>query len=169
MANLLQDLRYALRMLWRSRGFTAVAVLTLAAGVGLNTTLFTAVNAIALRPLPVKDGAKLHRVERWFQSGNVGDVQYGFSYAEHQNYREHTRTFSDLIALSWPTRTTVVLPGAQNDEVQPARAAFAQLVSDNYFAELGAPLRAGRPLLQDDFRANAAPVVVLSAGFWKRA
>src|SRR5438874_12464994 len=70
-----QDLRYALRLLRRSPGFTVTAVLTLAVGIGVNTTIFTAVDAVALHPLPVNGGDRLVRMERWLASGARGDVQ----------------------------------------------------------------------------------------------
>jgi predicted permease len=169
MASFLQDLRYALRMLWKSPGFTAVAIVTLAVGVGLNTTLFTAVNAVALRPLPVRNGAQLHRLERWFQSGSLGDIQYAYSYMEFQHYRQNMKTFGDVMAVSWPMRRPLALPSEQKDHFREAKPAFTQLVSDNYFKELGAEMAVGRPLVADDYRPDAPPVVVLSYLYWQRA
>src|SRR5262249_28660630 len=71
-----QDLRYAARLLRRAPGFTLAAVLTLAVGIGVNTTVFTALDAVAFHPLPVKDGDRLVRLERWFTSEARGDIQF---------------------------------------------------------------------------------------------
>ena len=75
MSTLLQDLRYGLRMLATNPGFTAVAVVTLALGIGVNTALFTAYNAVALKLLPVEEPDRVVRVTRWFESGFAGDIQ----------------------------------------------------------------------------------------------
>ncbi len=76
MESLWQDARYAVRILGRNRGFTLLAVLTIAVGIGVNTTVFTVVNAVAFKPLPVRNGDRLVRIKRWFDSGARGDVQY---------------------------------------------------------------------------------------------
>jgi len=77
-----QDLRFGVRQLRSNPGFTAVAVATLALGIGVNTALFSAYNAVALKPWPVADPERVVRLERWFESRNLGDVQYAFSYPE---------------------------------------------------------------------------------------
>src|SRR5579871_2573553 len=84
----LQDLRHAGRGLSRSPGFTLVAIITIALGVGVNTTLFTAYNAVALKPLPVADANRVVRLRRTLQSGFIGDSQYVFSYPEYRNLRD---------------------------------------------------------------------------------
>src|SRR5205814_1252036 len=111
MSTLLQDLRYGLRMLAKNPGFTAVAVLTLALGIGLNTTLFTAFDAVVLKPLPVRDANRLARLVRTLARGFVGDVQYAFSYPEYIYYRKHNRSFSGLIAANWPVKVIARMPG----------------------------------------------------------
>src|SRR5262245_27315447 len=78
--QLWRDARYAARTLRKSPGFTLVAVLTLALGIGLNTALFTAFDAVALRPLPVAEPESVVRVERWFESGARGNIQLYFSH-----------------------------------------------------------------------------------------
>src|SRR5690242_12988411 len=98
MGDLLQDLRYGMRTLLRNPGFTLVAVLTLALGIGVNTTLFTAYNAVALKSLPVPDAGRVVRLKRWFQSGFMGDSQFGYAYDEYRDFRDHSRSFTDLVA-----------------------------------------------------------------------
>jgi predicted permease len=171
--RLWQDLRYALRMLRKNPGFTVVAVLTLALGIGVNTTLFTAYNAVALKPLPVSEGASLVRVERWFTSGSQGEGQYAFSYPEYVYYNQHNTVFSALMAASWPVRVLAALPRIAKGESSAfgeAERATAQLVSTDYFADLGVRPIAGRTFLpEEDGPPGAHPVIVLSYPFWRRA
>lgn len=157
-----RDLRYAWRVLAKSPAFTAVAVTTLALGIGVNTTLFTAFNAVALKPLPVKDSGRVVRFERWFENGSQGNGQYMFSYPEYTYYRDHARTFSALIAASWPVRAFAELPdGPETVQVQ--------LVSENYFAGLGVSAALGRTFLPEENRTPGAnPLIVLSYPFWRR-
>src|SRR5262249_33677995 len=102
--HLLQDVRFGLRMLAKSPAFTAVAVLTLSFGIRLNTTLFSVVNAVALKPVPVRDSGRIVRLERWFATnvyGLHGENQYAFSCAEFRYFKEHNRAFSSLIAAGF--------------------------------------------------------------------
>jgi predicted permease len=154
-----KDLRYASRMLLKNPGFTLVATVTLALGIGVNTTLFTAFNAVALKPLPVRNSETVVRVERWFESGSHGDGQYAFSYPEYQYVDEHNRVFSSLVAVSWPIRLPVILPAS------PPEPAHGQLVSPNYFSDFGVDAVLGRTFLPEETRA---PVMVLSYPFWQR-
>src|SRR5262249_7863411 len=127
----------------RSPGFTLVAVITLALGIGVNTTLFTAFDAVALKPLPVSDPARVVRIERWFESGNHGDVQYAFSYPEYVYCRDHNDVFASLVAATWPLRLFAALPRVPGGEAGEPEQAHGQLVSANYFADLGVAARLG--------------------------
>lgn len=163
-----QDLRYAWRTLSRNPGFALVAVATLAAGIGVNTTLFTAYDSVALKPLPVSHPEHVVRLERWFKNGWIGDMQYGFSWPEYQYCREHQDAFSDLVATSWPVRVLAQLPGdrarTQLKKLQ------GQLVSGNYFKSFGVAARLGRTFGPDDAGVSGSnPVIVLSHPFWLRA
>ena len=154
-----QDLNHALRTLARNPGFALVSVLTLALGIGVNTTLFSAYNALALKPLPVADPREVVRVKRWFQSGARGDVQFAFSYPEYLYARDHSTQFASIVAASWP----FPVPSAASERLQ------GQLVSLNYFTALGIPMRLGRGFVEsEDGAAAATPVVVLSYAFWQR-
>ena len=170
--TLLQDVRYGVRTLCKSPGFTLVAVLTLALGIGVNTTLFMAFNSIALKPLPVGGPDTVVRIERWFQSGSSGTDQYAFSYPEYAFYRDHNSVFSSVVAASWPFRIFAALP--ETDAAKSARLgepekATAQLVSANYFSALGISAVAGRTFLpEEDQPPGGHPVVVLSHPFWQR-
>jgi macrolide transport system ATP-binding/permease protein len=162
----LRDLRYAARMLRKSPGFTSVAILTLALGIGVNTTFFTAFDAVALKPLPVKDPGSVVRVERWFASGSLGNGQYLFSYPEYLDYRDHNRVFSNLIAASWLFSALGELP-SENRAI-PTGKLTGQLVSDNYFSDLGVTPMLGRTFLPEENRTPGThPVVVLSYPFWR--
>ena len=160
--TLYQDLRYAARTLRKSPGFTLVAMLTLALGIGVNTTLFTAFDAVALKPLPVKDPDGVVRVERWFASGSLGDGQYFFSFPEYLYYRDHSRAWSSLVAASWHVPVIARLtPSGAPETLQ------GELVSDNYFSGLGVDAMLGRTFLREENRSGANSVVVLSYPFWR--
>jgi macrolide transport system ATP-binding/permease protein len=151
----LQDLRYALRACRRSPGFTALAVLTLGLGIGVNTAVFALFDAVALRGLSVRDGDHLVRLERTLLGGGRGDIQYAFSYDEYLEYRDHSRSLTGVIAASWPVRVT-----------QGDRLLDGQIVSGNYFTELAGGARAGRLLVEDDDRTGRL-VAVLSHRAWQ--
>jgi macrolide transport system ATP-binding/permease protein len=168
------DLRFGLRMLAKTPIFTVVAVLTLGFGIGLNTTLFSVFNAVALKPVPVRNSTKIVRLERWFRNNMHGDSQYAFSYQEFRYFAEQNRVFSGLIATSFPLRVAASLP------LDPAAArvskgllgspenAIVQLVSENYFAELGVLPALGRGFRPEKGEvAGADPVVVLSHPYWR--
>ncbi|PYK94974.1 MAG: hypothetical protein DME36_03565 [Verrucomicrobia bacterium] len=168
------DVRYGLRMLAKSPIFTVVAVLTLAFGIGLNTTLFSVVNAVALKPIPVRDSGRIVRLERWFANNLHGDSQYAFSYEEFRYFAKQNRVFSSLIATSFPLRVTASLPldpaaaRLAKTLIGPLENATAQMVSANYFAELGAAPALGRGFRADEGEiAGADPVVVLSYPYWQ--
>ncbi|HKF48734.1 MAG TPA: ABC transporter permease [Terracidiphilus sp.] len=162
----LQDLRHACRALLRSPGFTLVAIATLALGVGVNTTLFTAYNAVALKPLPVADAGRVVRLERLFESRSSGDFQYAFSYPEYENLRDHESNFASTVATSWPIRLLVSPDGQRSSAPISAQG---QLVSGNYFGGLGIGAAIGRVFGPDEDRAPGAnPVAVLSHAFWQR-
>ncbi|HEY6464603.1 MAG TPA: ABC transporter permease [Candidatus Acidoferrales bacterium] len=163
--TLARDLDYAFRMLRKNPGFTAVAILTLALGIGTNTTLFNAYNAIALKPLPVSDPGTVVRFERWFRSGGIGDSQYGFSYPEFAYVRDHQKDFSALVAASWN-----LLPseGLLSGSTVPARM-VGQLVSANYFSAFGIRPLLGRPFAaNEDQTPGGNAVIVISYPFWRR-
>ena len=166
--HLRQDLRHASRALIRTPGFTAVAVITLALGIGLNTTLFSAYNAVALKPLPVADPGRVVRLERWFKSRAQGDVQYAFSYPEYAYSRDHQDVFTDMVAASWPIRALASVSDAGGHGRGTLQTLSGQIVSGNYFTGLGINARLGRTIgLSDDGAPGANPVVVLSHAFWQ--
>src|SRR5579859_4500903 len=162
-----QDLRHAWRTFGRNPGFMLVAVATLAVGIGVNTTLFTAYDAIALKPLPIADPGRVVRLERWFTHGWLGDMQYGFSWPEYLYYREHQDAFSDVVATSWPVRALAQLPGNQTGA--QLKALQGQMVSGNYFRSFGVEAGVGRTFGPDEERVpGRSPVIVLSYSFWQR-
>lgn len=170
----LQDLRYAVRVLKKSPVFTTVAVLTLGFGIGLNTTLFSVVDVVALKPVPVRDSSRIVRLERWFVSNARGDIQYRFSYAEFRHIAEHNRVLSTVIATSFPLRAAASLPldaaatSVTKALLGPPENAVVQMVSANYFSELGVSPALGRVFRRDeDAVAGADPIVVLSYPYWQ--
>jgi predicted permease len=166
MPTLLQDLRYAWRLLAKSPGFTAAAIVTLALGIGANTAIFTLLNALLLRPLPVRDPAGLWLVGRGRNCCVNGGVQTRFDlfpYPLYAEVRQQPDLFSDVAAFT-PANSIVRFRVGGT----PAASAQGKLVSANYFSVLGV-----RPLLGRGFRTDEEstpqPVVVMSYRFWKRA
>ena len=139
MNGLLQDIRYALRQLRKSPGFTTVAVLTLALGMGANTGIFTLVNAVLLKSLPVRHPEQLYLVtQNEWQPANSR-----FSYPTFRDARAVMPRGSELAAASWPARFYASFGG------QPEMVT-GQLVSGNYFETLATPILAGRGFLATD-------------------
>ncbi len=104
------DVLFGLRMLAKIPIFTVVAVLTLGFGMGLNSTLFSVVNAVALKPVAVRNSRQIVRLERWFANNMQGESQYAFSYEEFRYFAEQNSVFSSLIATSFPLRVAASLP-----------------------------------------------------------
>ena len=145
METLLTDLRYGLRSLIKQPGFTAVAVLSIALGIGVNTTIFSFVNAALFRPLPFAEPDRLVRV--W--DGMAA------SYPDYVAYRDETRVFSGLAAYAQRSMSLVV-----NGESERINGEF---VSGNYFDVLKANPALGRGFLaEEDRAAGTNPVVVIS-------
>lgn len=161
-SDLLQDLRYAARMLRKSPGFTIVAALTLALGIGANTAVFTVVNTFLLNPLPVAKISELVAVNMVGAKKNArsGDVQL-MSFLNLKDVQERERSFSSLVGHSSPMAVTMT------DRNSPHRV-FMELVSANYFDTLGIHPFMGRFFsAAEDSTPGAAPVVVLGYGAWQ--
>jgi putative ABC transport system permease protein len=155
--NLIKDLRYALRRIGQNPVFTIAAVVTIALGIGVNTALFSVYNEIALRPLPVSDPDHVVRIERWFENGSRGDLQYQFSFGEYLSARS-SNAFTGVVAAS---QLTPVI--AESGKLQ------AQLVSADYFEVLGINAESGRTFRPEEDRLPGGnPVVVLSHAFWAK-
>ncbi len=160
-----QDFRYALRQLGKAQGFAAVAIVTLALGIGANTAIFSLLDQALLRRLPVKDADRLTILQykgsfKGHTSSRTGD-SFVFSYPMYRDLRDHNSVFSGLIA----TRLTNV--GVQWHN-QPELVS-TELVSGNYFEVLGVAPALGRLFVQsDDLVAGANPLVVLSFSYWQR-
>ena len=158
MTGLLEDLRYGLRGLAKNRGFALVAVLSLALGIGANVTIFTLLNAVFLRPLPVRDS---HRLAAVFTTDARTPGLLNCSYPNYRDFRDHNSVFSSLILF---TPTTVNLTGRGDPQLL-----MAQLVSGNYFPTLGVDPILGRGFRADEDGApGASPVVVISHPLWMR-
>lgn len=149
--SLFQDVRYGLRTLRRSRGFTFVAVLSLALGIGANTAIFSLLDAVLLRSLPV------NRPEELFI------VSGGYSHPAYQTLRQRTQFLSDLFASNGVGALNVTIGDG------PIERAALSMVSGNYFSALGVPALVGRTFGQeDDLIPGAHPVAVVSYRYWQR-
>jgi predicted permease len=154
MRNLYQDIRFAYRMLSKRPGFTAIALITLAIGIGANTIMFSVVNTLLFRPLNVKDPDRLVRCEF--------DKFRPVFYAGYVDLRDNNPVFSDLIALGYAIRTATLARDGIVRHVDPL------YVSANYFTVLGGAPLYGRTFLPEEEVAGAEPVVVLSYRTWQR-
>lgn len=158
MAQLLQDFRYGLRMLARSPIFTIVAVSTLTLGIGANTAIFTLINAILLRPLPVADPARLVSISLEKEQGAGLSL---FSYANYKDFCDRNEVLAGLVAHRFAPMN--LSRGSSNERV------WGYLVSGNYFDVLGVKAALGRTFSPEEDRAPGAhPVAVLSHGCWQQ-
>jgi macrolide transport system ATP-binding/permease protein len=165
----IQDLRHATRALARSPVFTLVAIVTIALGVGINTTLFTAYNAVALKPLPVANASSVVRLRRTLESHIIGDPQYAFSYPEYANLSDHQNVLQGVIAASWPVRVLAAVQDEAPGSAIQFRPAQAEIVSPNYFGALGINAMLGRVFgPEENGGPGGNPVIVLSYPYWQR-
>ncbi len=172
--SVVQDLRFAVRMLAKSPGFAAVAILTLALGIGANTAIFSVIDAVMLRPLPVRDPQQL-MVLRWttrselrFNGSSYGDCDSSresgcvFSVPFSRTVRAQANAFSGLAVFSGPLDINFSGNG-------PAVIARGEYVSGDFFSTLGLKTILGRPLGPADDQPSVPPAIVLSYTFWQRA
>ncbi len=166
METLWQDIRYGLRMLARSPGFTAVAVLTLALGIGANAAIFSLLDTVLLENLPVRDPAGLYllgNARNWGFTSGVGQTIELFSAPLYDYLRSHDTAFSEMCAFS-STDTSLAVRLPATDRIEPAAG---KLVSGSYFNVLGVNPLLGRSINpDDDTEPGAHPVTVVSYRFW---
>ena len=163
--QIVKDLGYGLRMLRKNFGFSAVAVVTLALGMGANAAIFTVINAVMLRALPVKHPEELvtvgnpARVHSWGTGTPRTDV---FSYPLYRELRENNQVFSSLLASSNLGSLRIAFDGGPE-------TASGRLVTENYFETLAVEALLGRTFTADDGRKPGSdPVLVISYGYWRR-
>ena len=173
------DMRYGFRQLCKSPGFTAVAVLSLALGIGINTAIFSMINGILYKSLPVRNPHEL-RVINWtcdtihnqdkmrelqgaYSLTKPGKHSHGsFPHFAYLDFTRQTQGFSDIFAFSDGGYPVTINAGGV------PTMANAQMVSGNFFKGYGAPVLIGRPITPDDDRPNAPPVAVLTYPLWQR-
>lgn len=166
MSTLAQDLRLAFRRIRRSPGFAAVCIITLALGIGANTAIFTLVNQVMLRDLPVSDPAQLYRVgnaDNCCVEGGMQDDWDLYSYDLYKQLRDHTPQFSSLAGFQAATNSLSVRESGAGG---PAEAYTGEFVSGNYFSTFGVGSFAGRVIHPSDDQPNAPPVAVMSYRTW---
>ncbi len=176
MGSLLQDLRYGARMLLKSKGFTAVTVLSLALGIGANTAIFSLIDAVLLKMLPVKNPHELVLLNwlsgpKGMSRGIDGDMSddpatglrtsTSFSYLTFTQLRDNNETLSDTFAFAPIEQLNVNVDGQ-------AEIAGGQLVSGGYHDGLGVQALMGRTLTNGDDKPNADPVAVITHRYWRR-
>src|SRR5262245_44443844 len=157
--TLVRDLRYGARMLMKQPGFTLIAVITLALGIGANTAIFSVADKLLLRQLPVRDPSRLALISA--ESVNPKFLTTIFSYPDYVDYGDQNEVFSGLFASG--AQTVKLGADEQSDKIN------LELVSGNYFDALGLAAAQGRVIRDEDNRAeDAHPVAVISHGCWQR-
>jgi putative ABC transport system permease protein len=154
--NLWQDIRFAVRLLVKDRWFTAVAIMALALGIGVNATVFTFVNAVLIRGLPINDPDRVMVVG----TRDARQRDRGMSYLDFEDYRRATRTFSGLAAFSGSVMNV-------SDEGRTPERFQGPFISGTAFKLIGQRPQLGRDFLPEDDRPGAPAVVVLGNGIWK--
>ena len=154
-----QDVRYGLRMLRKDPGFTLVAVLTLALGVGVNTAMFTVIRAVLLKPLPYRDPGRLVRLVLTVPNRNV--IDQAFNEVRFEEMRATAKSFSELGAFG-PLENFTLSGGSEPEVVNAAR------VSANFLAILGTEPMLGRSFLPEEDKHGGDPVAMISSELWWR-
>ncbi len=157
METLWQDIRYGLRMLAKAPSFTALAVITLALGIGANTAIFSIVNAVLLEPLPFHNPGRL--VQLWETEAAPG--HYPFAGPDYLDWQRDSRTLEGASLYTWPTNVSVSGAG------QPQQASLVHTEA-NFFSLLGVQPLLGRTFAKGEDAAGRNQVAVLSYGFWRR-
>jgi putative ABC transport system permease protein len=175
MPSIWNDVRYALRQLRKSPGFTTTAVLTLALGIGVTTAIFTLVHQVMLKSLPVTKPEELWRIGDRVRCCNWGGYTQGddkapddftlFSYEAYQLFRTHTPEFTDLAAMQAGNQTLGVRRAGTS---QPAQNLNGEFVSGNFFRTFGSSAWAGRVFTDADNVEGAQPVAVMSHHVWQQ-
>src|SRR5262249_41607477 len=156
METLFQDLRFGFRRLIKTPGFAVIAILSLALGIGANTAVFSLVNMILFRPLPVANPQEVVSVSAVGKEGALG----AFSYPHYLDFRDHNEVLSGLLATRF---TYVSLSRNGNNE-----KIWGNLVSGNYFDTLGVKPALGRTFLPEEDKTRLShPVVVISYSLWQ--
>ena len=169
---MLRDLRHGVRTLLQAKGWTAVVVLSLALGIGANTALFSAINGLYLRKLPVRDPDTLVRLKTagrnematnssdYGSRGGPDAIRATVSYPMYRQFLEDNRTMEDLFACAPYGRANIVVDGR-------AEIANAFITTGNYYQMLGLSASPGRTIVPEDDRPAATPVAVISARYWR--
>jgi predicted permease len=172
METLIKDLKYGLRGLLKRKGFALIAVLTLALGIGANTAIFTLVNAVMLKSLPVQRPEELVLFSDMTSEGTSIDdgprtgQWHRFSFASYEYFRDHNQSFQEIAALrSGESRLSVRQTDSQANAAAPASG---HLVTGNYFSLLGVRAIRGRVLTPEDDKPSAAPAAVISHRYWEQ-
>src|SRR4051812_20480882 len=168
---MLKDLRHAVRVLLRAKGWTTVVILSLALGIGANTAIFTGVNALLLTRIPIKDPDTLVRLRYGGRNdmvtsssdygytargANGQNIRTTFSFPMYQQFLADNRTLTDVMAFAPFGRVNAVVDGQ-------AEIANAFIASGNYFQALGVNARIGRTIVPADDKATSPPVAVISS------
>lgn len=157
---MLQEIRHALRLLTRNPGFTAIAALSLALGIGANSAIFSLADALLLRPLAVMEPSRVVTISTDPQDSASG--LGGVSYPDYKDFREHARSFDGMVAFDY-TALGMAKSAAESPQMR-----FAALVSDNYFSALGLKPALGRTFANGEGTVEGRdPLVVLSYDFWQ--
>ena len=156
MEALWQDLRYGIRMLFKHPGFTAIAVVTLALGIGANTAIFSVVNAVVLRPLPFEDPERIIRMWGKFSQGDHAST----SPPDFLDYRAQNSTFEEFAAMM---SSSYNLTG----DAEPERIIAAD-VTTNFFRALGVKPVQGRAFSPEEEQLGLSRVAIISEGLWRR-
>src|SRR6184192_580334 len=159
MHSILQDFRYALRILAKQPAFTAIAVLTLALGIGANTAIFSIVNSVLLRPLPYPNADRIMVLN---ESSGPGQ-DFSVALPDYFDWQNDNAVFEHLACTHKESRNLSGISGREPERISCAS------VTRNFFNVIGLPAEIGRTFSEDEDKVGAPAVVVISDRLWQRA